>query len=87
MALTYFDVYADAYRRKVMTEGQLVTAVRLSRITLPQAREIVATEGKCGALWVPPVEEPTPTPEPTPEPTPTPPATEGAAAAEESASS
>lgn len=85
-ALTYFDVYADAYRRKVMTEGQLVTAVRLGRITLPQAREIVATDGQCGALWVPPV-EPTPTPTPTPEPTPTPPPAEGAAAAEETASS
>jgi len=63
VALTYFDVYADAYRRKVMTEGQLVTAVRLARVTLPQAREIVATSGQCGALWVPPAPaDPDPTP-------------------------
>lgn len=72
MALTYFDLYADAYRRGVMTEGQLVTAVKIGRITLPQAIEIRDTGGKCGALWTPPAPEPTPT-TPTPEaPAPTP---------------
>lgn len=65
-ALTYFDLYADAFRRGVMTEGQLVSAVRLGRITLPQAYEIRDTGGRCGALWTPPAPEPTPTPDPTP---------------------
>lgn len=58
--LTYFDIYADAYRRGVMTEGQLVTAVRMGRITLPQAYEIRDTGGKCGALWNPPPAAPEP---------------------------
>ena len=40
-----------------------MTAVRLARVTLPQAREIVASGGECGALWVPPPPtEPDPAP-------------------------